>query len=115
MNLYNLHSNPEELDHHDTFGKIMDQHGRVIYRDELGRPHRDNDQPAVIYSNGGKEWWINGERHRDNDQPAVIYSNGDKIWYKDGKRHRDNDKPAVIYAFGMQHWYKNGVEYLPKP
>ncbi len=35
--------------------------------------HREDDKPAVIYSNGQHEWRINNKRHRENDQPAVIY------------------------------------------
>ena len=48
--------------------------------------HRENDQPAIIYSNGSTSWWITGRRHRENDQPAIIYSNGSMEWWVKGKR-----------------------------
>ena len=58
--------------------------------------HRDNDLPAIIWSNGGKEWYKDGKQHRDNDSPAVIEHNGSLHWYKDGGLHRDNDLPANL-------------------
>jgi len=38
----------------------------------------------------------NGIIHSRNDEPAVIYPSGDKEWYRYGKLHRDGDEPAVI-------------------
>ena len=137
MNLYKFYSNPEELDHYHTLGKKLDDNGCVVYRNETGQIHRDNDLPAVFWFYGHKEWRINGKLHRDNDKPAIIWSNGiqqwyingklhrdddkpavigpdgRKEWYKNGEYHRDNDEPAVIYADGRNFWYKNGMEYLP--
>ena len=37
------------------------------------------------------------------------YSNGDKEWYLNGKLHRE-DGPAVEYANGTKHWLLNGKE-----
>jgi hypothetical protein len=76
------------------------------YKD--GKRHRDNDLPAVIFSNGGQKWYKEGNLHRDNDLPAIIRYNGSQYWYKDGNCHRDNDLPAVIFSDGSQEWYKNG-------
>ena len=59
--------------------------GTTIWKNEDGNFHRENDLPAVIYSNGSKEWYKNGKVHRDNDMPAVIYTNNSKFWYKNGK------------------------------
>jgi antitoxin component YwqK of YwqJK toxin-antitoxin module len=72
-----------------------------------GKLHRDNDLPAAISSDGDHYWYQNGNLHRDNDLPATIYSNGEQCWYKNGERHRDNDLPAVIQINGTQRWYKN--------
>ena len=76
-----------------------------------GKLHRDNDQPAVVYRNGKKTWWVNGERHRDNDQPAYIGSYGRKYWWVNGKQHRDNDQPAVTWPDGSKEWYVNGKRH----
>jgi hypothetical protein len=96
--------------------------------------HRDNDLPAIIYDNGVKKWFKEGNLHRDNDLPAIIYSNGDKNWYKnnefhrdndlpaiitnnskywiiEGKLHRDNDLPAIIYKNGSKEWCKNNLTH----
>jgi hypothetical protein len=77
-----------------------------------GKFHRDNDLPAIIFLNGRQDWYQHGKLHRDNDLPAVI-AYGDHYWYKNGLFHRDNDLPAVIYEDGGQKWYKNGVKYTP--
>jgi hypothetical protein len=79
-----------------------------------GKPHRDNDKPAVIWYNGSIYWYKNGVHHRDNDQPAVIFIDGSKYWCKNGEWHRDNDQPAVIQSDGTKRWYKNGEKYEPK-
>jgi len=60
----------------------------LIHRDE--RDENGRVLPAVIGSDGRKEWWMRGKRHRDDlDEngkilPAYIYSNGDQYWYKNG-------------------------------
>jgi hypothetical protein len=55
-----------------------------------------------------KRWFKDGQIHRDNDEPAVITSNGAQHWYQNGQLHRD-DGPALICPYGSQHWYKNGL------
>ena len=56
--------------------------------------------------NGDQYWYKNGLYHRDNDLPAIIFSDGDQYWYKNGKINRDNDLPAVIFSDGSQIWCK---------
>ena len=41
-------------------------------------PHRE-DGPAIIWQDGYKEWYINGELHRE-DGPALIFSDGSLGW-----------------------------------
>jgi hypothetical protein len=67
--------------------------------------HR-TDGPAVEYSDGTKEWWLNGELHR-TDGPAIEDSNGSKAWYLNGELHR-TDGPAVEWSNGSKYWYLNG-------
>jgi hypothetical protein len=74
-----------------------------------GKLHRDDDRPASEYASGSKEWWQNGELHRDNDKPAVEYIGGTKWWFQNGKQHRDNDKPAIEHADGRKEWWQNDV------
>jgi hypothetical protein len=111
MNLYKLHSNPEELEGYDTLGKIMTHDGSIVYRNERGAVHRDDDLPAVIHANGSKAWYKDGQLHREGDLPAVISHDGGQRWFKYDRRHRDNHQPAIIHADGTKQWYVNGVEY----
>ncbi len=98
------------------FGKLnsINDQPAIIYSNgrrewyQNDKYHRDNDQPAIIYSNGTQEWYQNGNRHRDNDQPAYIHANGKREWYQNNKWHRDNDQPAIIHPNGSLGWYQNG-------
>jgi len=76
-----------------------------------GRPHRDPaDGPAVLFANGGVEYWQYGQRHRPDDLPAVIRADGTQVWYQHGQLHRP-DNPAVITLEGDQFWYLAGEEH----
>ena len=46
--------------------------------------------------------------HRTDD-PAVIWADGTKCWYQNGQRHRI-DGAAVEWAGGSKEWYINGEE-----
>ena len=59
-----------------------------------------------VYTNGHKEWYINGKLHRE-DGPAVEWNDGTKSWWLNNKRHRE-DGPAVEYSDGYKDWYLNG-------
>ena len=54
-----------------------------------GKFHRE-DGPAVEYSNGSKQWWLNGLRHRENG-PAVEWGDGDKVWYLNDILHTEQE------------------------
>jgi len=96
--------------------------------------HR-TDGPAAEWTNGDKDWYVDGKRHRI-DGPAVEWTNGDKDWYVDDKRHRVGgpavewadgtkwwyvdsrlhriDGPAVEYASGDKYWYVDGEKYAER-
>jgi hypothetical protein len=46
--------------------------------------HRE-DGLAAEYSDGSKEWWLNGKCHRE-DGPAVECKSGIKSWYLNGEK-----------------------------
>jgi hypothetical protein len=77
----------------------------IFWRNEKGEYHRE-DGPAIEWSSGAKEWWLNGKLHR-KDGPAVEYANGDKNWFLNGQRHRANG-PACEWVDGRKEWYLNG-------
>jgi hypothetical protein len=78
------------------------------YKEGTNQLHR-TDGPAVEYSNGTREWWVDGKLHR-TDGPAIERSDGYKAWYLNGKRHR-LDGPAVEWPNGHKEWWGNGVEF----
>lgn len=64
-----------------------------------------DDQPAIIWSDGRKEWYDNGYLHRDNDLPAIVNGNH-KEWCQHGQLHRIGG-PAIMGRYNDQqdsHW-----------
>lgn len=94
---------------HGFTGKLTKR--KNTYSFYNGKLHSVNDEPAVIKSNGDKEWRKNNFLHRDNDLPAIIKKNGDQYWYQNGEIHRDNDQPAIVKKNGCRYWYKNGLKH----
>jgi hypothetical protein len=88
--------------------KIVESN-RTEYR-LLGKLHRCNDLPAMVYKDGDHIWRRRGLHHRDHDLPAIICSDGGQYWCQHGVPHRDNGLPAAIYADGSMAWYQHGVE-----
>jgi hypothetical protein len=63
-----------------------------------GKRHRENG-PAVIYHNGSQYWYLKGRRHRDGDLPAVIYTDGrEEYWVNGVKRSNPNDVKELTVA-----------------
>jgi hypothetical protein len=87
---------------------VIDGNGTIRWYNDVGQYHRLDD-PAVVWSDGCKEWWLNGKPHR-LDGPAVIFADGTKAWFLNGRRHRE-DGPAVEGFTGYKSWYLNGKEY----
>ena len=75
-----------------------------------GKLHRTNG-PAFEDADGYKTWYLNGEKHR-TDGPAVEDADGYKAWYLNGKWHR-TDGPAIEHADGDKHWFLNGIRVNP--
>ena len=82
----------------------------IEHKNEFGQLHRE-DGPAVEWEDGGKEWWVKGQRHRSNDLPAIIYQSGGKEWHFQGKLHRGAGLPAIEHANGAKAWYINGQHH----
>ena len=49
-----------------------DEYGTRVWRKGY-MCHRDNDLPAVVYADGGKQWFRDGVFHRDGDQTARLH------------------------------------------
>lgn len=88
--------------------------GHEYYKDFDDRLHR-TDGPAVLYNDGGREWWIHGVKHR-HGAPAVIFPGGREEWWNYGTRHRDGGPAITETAAILEEWYFHGVlhrEYGP--
>jgi len=70
----------------------------------------NSDGPARIWTEGCKEWFINGKHHR-LDGPAILKTDGSEIWYQHDKLHR-LDGPAVTH-YGYIEWLVNGRRHNP--
>ena len=67
----------------------------------------------TINGDGDKEWVLpNSSLHRE-DSPAVEFSNGSKQWWINGYLHRE-DGPAVERSDGYRAWYMNNVNYTER-
>jgi len=71
-----------------------------------------NFSGIVVFPDGKKEWYKEGEYHRE-DGPAIEYTSGLKYWYKEGNLHRI-DGPAVEYINGRKEWWIEYNLYLPE-
>ena len=65
---------------------VVNAFGYKCTRDEKGKYHSYNDQPAIIFHNGTKEWCQHGKTHRDNNLPAIVWPNGKEVYWENGKR-----------------------------
>ena len=74
----------------------------------MGKLHRNNDLPAVIYSYDEHRWYKMDLLHRENDLPAIVYKNLYYAWYLNNKKHRDNDPAVINNRSGINEWYCNG-------
>ena len=67
----------------DTFEqlkyRIVRNHNGTFYYNKDGLFHRE-DGPAIIWTNGSKEWFFCGQLHRE-DGPAIEQANGSRQWY----------------------------------
>ena len=92
----------------------IDRDGNKYWFNSKDELHRDNDLPAVEYTDGDKAWYMNGKRHRENDKPAIECTSGKKDWYLNGKLHRENDNPAIEEVNGTKLWYLNSKLHREK-
>ena len=68
--------------------------------------------PAIIYIDGGTEWWCNGHFHRVGGPAIDDPIGGRQEWWIDGLRHRE-DGPAVIRRDGTTEWWLNDKQVDP--
>ena len=75
-----------------------------FYKD--GALHR-TDGPAVIWSDGRKEWWEDGSLTNVRCIPNEMTDDMASFWFKNGIFHR-KDGPAVSSGWGYEAYYVYG-------
>ncbi len=86
----------------------------LYWVDKQGRPHRDNDMPAVFgLKDGSLMWYRHGVLWREGNKPTCIHNDGSMIWRQGHGLHRGNGLPACIYPDGTRAWYENDVPSRP--
>jgi hypothetical protein len=65
--------------------KEVGEFGTVFYYNSEWKYHR-TDGPAIVWSNGSRNWCINDKIHR-LDGPAIVHSDGYKEWRVNGKEY----------------------------
>ena len=73
---------------------VVNQHGARGYYNSADQLHR-TDGPAVIWADGTKLWFQNGQCHRTNG-PAIEFVNGTKEWYINGERLTKTEFNQVV-------------------
>ena len=87
--------------------RTVRKNGRVEWKDQDGKLHREDGPALELPEKGGRAWYIHGKLHRE-DGPAMDGPLG-KSWYLKGRKHRE-DGPAVEWADVRKEWYRNGEE-----
>jgi len=102
-----IYAGPPKRSHKPT---PCDEHGKIIYRLPDGRKHR-LDGPAVMYPDGGWEFWENDQLHRDEkDGPAASYPDGTRKYAWRGLRHCTTG-PAIVEPGKAPQFWVNGRRY----
>ena len=76
----------------------VDHNGTRKYYNDAGQLHRV-DGPAVVWRDGGKEWYQNGLRHRE-DGPAVVWKSGHTEWWLNGKKYTEQKYRTQLKTLG---------------
>ena len=68
------------------FGFTIEKYKSIENESEIHKKMFNNykTNKPFIRCDDVKYWCKNDQIHRDNDQPAIIWPNGTKHWYKDG-------------------------------
>ena len=74
----------------------IDENGTKFYfKDKAMTKRHRVDAPAVEWSQGVKEWYINGKLHRE-DGAAIECTDGYKAWHLEGKKYTQAEFNAKI-------------------
>ena len=63
---------------------MINEKGKFYYSDKEMTVFHRTDGPAIEWSDGTREWFVNGKRHR-LDGPAIECANGKEAWCIEGE------------------------------
>ena len=66
-----------------TTYKVTVYEDRTVWSNEEGQLHRDGNLPAVEYATGEKWYYLNNQLHNDNDAAVVYQDGGKEYWLND--------------------------------
>lgn len=89
-------------------GKYIDSpHRSHDFHLDLDNNLHCDDGPAVLYHDGGREWWIHGQKHREGG-PAVVHPAGGEEWWWKGGKHRMH-APAYTNGHHVEWWFHSAL------
>jgi hypothetical protein len=94
----------------DSTGNVVVIPGYICWKNAKGEIHRpEHEGPAVIYEDGTREYWKNGQLNRTSGFPAVLNLKNDLQYYEAGELHNNLPWPAVVHGDGqLREWYDEG-------
>lgn len=100
------------LENNHTIWQLED--GQISYYNEHNDLHRE-DGPAIEYTNGDKEWYLNGKLHREDGPARLIRNETHQEWYKNGQEHSYNGQPSIFIMKPTENyirWAENGQNII---
>jgi len=83
-------------------GYFLNEDGKLIY-------HSFDDEPALDWDGGTKYWYKDDKIHRDNNLPAIIYSDGDCEYYKNDERYWFINNEEEYDVEEIKEKFKNNI------
>lgn len=78
----------------------------------------DIEHLVLVIEDKSYFYFVNNLLHRENDLPAITWSEGSKIWAVNGQIHRNKPLPSIIWNFGKNEYYWKNIpkskEYVEK-
>lgn len=78
------------------------------FRDDDYRLHA-SQKPAVLFEDGGKEWWRHGRAHRPGDEPAIYISASNRVAFSVALGTSDGQAEHIVLRANTTIWCKDGL------
>ena len=96
------------IDNRKTFYRYYELSGNFITENNFWDSHNFTGKIEKHSSTGITSFFFkNGISHRDDNLPAIIYSDMSEEYFKDGKHHRENGPARIIKNVSQEYWLNN--------